>query len=105
MVGQWGDFAGWMIAAGVVSLLISRLCLWLASSLGDTRRKILLAHAITLIVTVTAVSHALAFGGDPQLLRGVMLAMPPQLIWLVMDLVAQRRRVRAAVVEEAGPGA
>src|SRR5689334_15781883 len=100
MGGAWGDFAGWMIAAGVLSLVISRLCLWLASSLGDTRTKILVAHAITLFAGVTATSYLLSFGAEPQILRGVILAMPPQLIWLVMDLLAQRRRARARIAAE-----
>jgi hypothetical protein len=98
---EWGDFGGWMIAGGVISLIVSRLCLWLASSLGDSRMRILVAHAVTLIVSVTVMSFGLSFGGDPQFLRGVMLAAPPQVIWVVMDLAAQRRRQRARLAAEA----
>ena len=92
---EWGDFAGWMIASGVLSLAISRLMLWLASGLGDNRRRILIAHAVTLFAGVTLISYGLAFGAQPQPLRGLIMAAPPQVIWLVMDIVAQRRRERA----------
>ena len=87
-----------MILGGVASLVFSRLCLWLASSLGDTRAKILLAHAITLMAGVTLASFVLRSGDDPDLLRGAVAAAPVQVLWLTWDLGAQRRRARAAAL-------
>ena len=94
MGGSWGDFVGALIAAGVGTLVISRLCLWLASSLGDTRRKLVLAHAVTAMVTVTLASSLMTLGQAPDLTRALIVCLPTQLVWLVWDVGAQRHRQR-----------
>ena len=99
MHSYFGDLIAAMIVAGVATLIVSRICLWLASSLGDSRRRVLVAHVVTLRVGVTAASFALRVGDDPALLRGAVAVLPVQLLWLVWDLGAQRRRRALARVE------
>ena len=88
----WGDFVAAVIAAGVVSGLVSRLCLWLAAGLGPTRRRLVAAHAVTLLVMVTGASLLLGFGRGANLPLGLLVCAPPQLVWLVWDIGALRRR-------------
>lgn len=92
-----------MILAGVATLVFSRICLWLASSLGDTRLRVLVAHGVTLFVGVTAASYVFRNGEELDLLHGAVTVAPVQLVWLVWDLNAQRRRARAAAQAAAEP--
>ena len=100
---HWGDLIAAMIAAGIATLVISRICLWLASSLGDTRRKIVVAHVVTLMVAVTSASFALGVDGAPNLLWGAVACLPTQLLWLVWDLSTMRQR-RLAAEPQTHPG-
>ena len=85
-----------MIVGGVATLVFSRICLWLASSLGDTRARVLVAHLVTLLVGVTSAAFVFRNGEELDLLRGAVSVAPVQVLWLVWDLGAHRRRARAA---------
>ena len=100
---HWGDFIAAMIAAGIGTLVVSRICLWLASSLGDTRRKIVAAHVVTLMVSVTAASFALGVDGAPNLLWAAVACLPTQLLWLFWDISAMRQRRLRRLAAEAEP--
>ena len=93
-MGQaWGNFIAAVIAAGIASGLVSRLCLWLATSLGHGRTRLVVAHLVTLLVMVTATAFLFAtVEGVPDLRRALIVCMPGQLLWLVWDLGALRRR-------------
>ena len=104
-----GDFIAGVIAAGIASGLLSRLCLWLASSLGHGRMRLVVAHLVTLLATVTAAAFLFAtVEGVPDLRRALIVCMPGQLLWLIWDLGALRRRARTPpgdLPEEPGSGA
>ena len=96
-----GDFIAAVIAAGIASGLVSRICLWLASGLGQGRIRLVVAHLVTLLVMLTGAAFLFGMGQTPDLRRALIVCMPGQLLWLVWDLGALRRRAGTAPVESA----
>lgn len=88
---------GFYLGAAAITLLLSRLMLWLLKRMGDNERRILVAHAVVLALSVTLAAFGQANGGPPNFVYGLLAYGPPVLVWLAVDMLALRgRRARAA---------
>lgn len=83
-------FLGQILGALLLTLLTSRLGLWLTRTWAGGRRRIVVVHAISLAILMIAVVARRAAEGF-HWTAGLSLILP-QAIWLGVDLVRDRRR-------------
>ncbi|MBX7248687.1 MAG: hypothetical protein K1X35_06480 [Caulobacteraceae bacterium] len=87
---------GSIIGATVAMWLLSRLVLWLLKAMGDTPRRIILAHLVSLSVATVAAGFGRSDGSGPDFLGALAIYGGPALLWLVVDLLALKRRTAKA---------
>lgn len=97
----WGDMAAMVLVAAIAALAISRLCLWLGSSIRPARLRLIVAHVVTLLITLTSAGHLLSTPAGPNLLTAMIVCMPAQAVWIVVDLTRLQRQEAAARLEAA----
>lgn len=83
---------GSIVGATVAMWLLSRLLLWLLKAMGDNARRILLAHLVSLSTATVAAGFGLSQGPGPDFLGALAVYGGPALLWLVVDLLALKRR-------------
>ena len=83
---------GAILGALLRQFLLSRLALFALTKMGDTARRIYLAHAITYVVATLACAYGFAKGGPPQFLHEALANLLPSLVWLVVDVLRMMRR-------------
>ncbi len=86
------EMAGATVVAFIIMFFLSRVTLWLFSSLGDSAARVLLGHAIALAAATIFASFVLADGGLPRLSSTAGTYGLPTIIWAVFDLMRLSRR-------------
>jgi hypothetical protein len=82
---------GFFVGAFVATFLVSRLLLWLVKSWDGGTRKVIVVHALSLVVCVLlALVGGAGEGGSSSAIYAMGYAAP-QLLWMLMDLRNQRR--------------
>jgi hypothetical protein len=90
-----------LLGATLGMFLLSRLTLWAFKRVsGDTGGRVVIAHAVALIVAVVAYAYASTarIGASPNFLGALALYAIPTALWVTVDLLGVRGRQAKASI-------